>query len=127
MADYEVKTAILIDTGFDDRECNSLMYDGWKEKMGEDIRKAFAGDEALAGYITSDLNFLFIGYKVKLEYTFSCNDDSEQEAEDYAVFCLKGIQQKLEEVGYHIEKITCRAGAMDMEWLDKLEDSVFHS
>ena len=53
-----------------DREWNSLMYDKWKEKMVESIRKAFAGDETLAGYITSDLKFLLFGYKVKFKWKY---------------------------------------------------------
>ena len=32
---------------------------------------------------------------------------------------------ELEEKGYRIERISCTAEEMDMEWLDKLEDMVF--
>lgn len=125
MADYEVKTDILIRTEFDDRECNSLMYESWKEKIVEDIRSIFAENEMLAGNITSELKFVFVGYKVKLEYTYSCNDESGQEAEKFSEYCIKGIEQNLEEAGYHIENITCHACEMDMEWLDQLEARIF--
>ncbi|XBX10654.1 hypothetical protein QMP26_41700 (plasmid) [Enterocloster clostridioformis] len=126
MTDYEVKTAILINTGFDDRECNSLMYEDWKVKVVEEIREVFAGDVTLAGYITSNLNFAFTGYKVKLEYTFSCNDESEQEAESFSEYCIKGIEHNLGKLGYRVENITCHACEMDMGWLDELEERIFH-
>lgn len=44
MTDYEVKTALLIDTGFDDRECNHLMFDGRKSTIAEEIQAVFESD-----------------------------------------------------------------------------------
>lgn len=32
MRDYEVNTAVLFHTGFNDGECNRLMFEGMKEK-----------------------------------------------------------------------------------------------
>ncbi|WP_164516874.1 hypothetical protein [Clostridium transplantifaecale] len=43
MRDYEVNTAVLFHTGFDDMECNRLMFEGMKDKIvnerkeGEDL------------------------------------------------------------------------------------------
>lgn len=44
MRDYEVNTAVLFHTGFDDRECNRLMFEGMKDKIVSDIRRAFEED-----------------------------------------------------------------------------------
>ena len=54
LKDYTVNTAITFHTGFDDRECNCLMYEGMKEMIKHDIQTAFLSDESLKGYITSD-------------------------------------------------------------------------
>lgn len=68
--DYEAKTRVSLDTGFDDRVCNHLMFDGMKNEMVEQIKAVFESDKTLSENITSDLNFTFSGYKVDLEYTF---------------------------------------------------------
>lgn len=126
MKDYTVNTAITFHTGFDDRECNCLMYEGMKGKIKNDIQTAFLNDERLKGYITSDLTLRFLdGYKVRVEYEFSCYDENEQEAEGYSNYCVKGVQSKLEELGYHMECISSKAEDMDMGWLDELESMVF--
>lgn len=71
MKDYTVNTAITFHTGFDDRECNRLMYEGMKEKIKNDIQTAFLNDESLKGYITSDLTLRFLdGYKVRWSMSF---------------------------------------------------------
>lgn len=121
MRDYEVDTTVLIDTGFDDRECNCLMFDDMKEKIASDIRAAFEGDKTLSENITSNLDFTFSGYKVNVEYTFSCNDDNEAEAESFSAYCLRDIQEQLQAQGYTIEKVDCTASEMDMGWLDQME------
>ena len=93
MKDYTVNTAITFHTGFDDRECNRLMYEGMKEKIKNDIQTAFLNEESLNGYITSDLTLRFLdGYKVRVEYEFSCYDENEQEAEGFCNYCIKGVQ-----------------------------------
>lgn len=125
MVDYEVKTVVLFDTGFNDRECNSLMFEGMKDKITEDIRDIFESDETLASYITSNLTFGFCGYKARLEYTFSCHDENEEEAESFSDSSLRDIREELAERGYHIEQITCKAEEMSMEWLDRMEDMCF--
>ena len=125
MRDYEVETSVLINTGFDDRECNCLMFDGMKGKIVEDIKAAFKNHEILSNYITSDLTFSFLGYKAKVDYTFSCHDENEAEAESFSNSCLQDIKGNLREQGYHMERITCRANEMDMGWLDRLEGMYF--
>lgn len=126
MKDYTVNTAITFHTGFDDRECNCLMYEGMKEKIKNDIQTAFLNDERLKGYITSDLTLRFLdGYKVRVEYEFSCYDENKQEAEGYSIYCVKGVQNRLEELGYRMQCISSKAEDMDMGWLDELESMVF--
>ena len=126
LKDYTVDTAITFHTGFDDRECNCLMYEGMKEKIKHDIQTAFLSDESLKGYITSDLTLRFLdGYKVRVEYEFSCYDENKQEAEGFSNYCVKGVQSRLEELGYRIESISSKAEEMGMGWLDELESMVF--
>lgn len=84
------------------------------------------GDPALPQYMDGDLTFRFLcDYRVLLKYQFSCNDENEAEAESFSKSCVEDIRKELERKGYPIEKISCRAGEMDMEWLEKLEDMVF--
>lgn len=126
LKDYTVNTAITFHTGFDDRENNCLMYEGMKEKIKHDIQTAFLNDESLKGYITSDLTLRFLdGYKVRVEYEFSCYDENKQEAEGFSNYCVKGVQSKLEELGYCMGCISSKAEDMDMGWLDELESMVF--
>ena len=126
LKDYTVNIAITFYTGFDDRENNCLMYEGMKEKIKNDIQTAFLKDENLKGYITSDLTLRFLdGYKVRVEYEFSCYDENEQEAEGFSNYCVKGVQSSLEELGYRMECVSSKAEEMDMGWLDELESMVF--
>ena len=82
---------------------------------------------SLNGYITSDLTLRFLdGYKVRVEYEFSCYDENEQEAEGFCNYCIKGVQSRLEELGYRMEGISSKAEEMDMGWLNELESMVFH-
>lgn len=83
LKDYGVNTAVLFHTGFADGECNRLMFEGMKKKIVNDIRSAFEKDSTLSPNITSNLDFTFSGYKVKVEYTFSCHDENEAEAESF--------------------------------------------
>ena len=120
MKDYTVNTAITFHTGFDDRECNRLMYEGMKEKIKNDIQTAFLNDESLKGYITSDLTLRFLdGYKVRVEYEFSCYDENEQEAEEICNYCIKGVHSRLEELGYRMDCISSKAEEVDTgSWMN---------
>ncbi|MEQ3194120.1 hypothetical protein AAA173_27545 [Enterocloster aldenensis] len=64
-------------------------------------------------------------YKVRVEYEFSCYDENEQEAEGFSNYCVKGVQSKLEELGYCMGCISSKAEDIDMGWLDELESMVF--
>ncbi|WP_455437657.1 hypothetical protein [Hungatella hathewayi] len=125
MMDYEVRTAILLDTGFDDRECNCFMFDGRKREIADEIWSVIKSDKRLSEYITDDLEVQFHGYKVRVGYTFSCNDENEKDAESFAESCTHDIQDKLKELGYEVKRITCIASEMDMGWLDRLEQMWF--
>ena len=72
------------------------------------------------------VTLLFLdGYKVRVEYEFSCFDENMQEAEGFSNYCVKGVQSRLEELGYRMESISSKAEEMDMGWLDELESMVF--
>ena len=47
-------------------------------------------------------------YKVRVEYEFSCYDENEQEAEGFCNYCIKGVQSRLEELGYRMECISSK-------------------
>ena len=124
--DYIVKTRILLNTNFNISEFNDLMYEDAKPHIIEDIKSVIEEDPTLCGYIDGDLTFRFLpNYKVLLTYDFNCNDENEAEAESFSKSCVEDIRKELERKGYPIEKIRCRAGEMDMKWLEKLEDMVF--
>ena len=124
--DYNVKTRILLDTNFNAGEFNDLMYESTKPHIIEDIKSVIEEDPTLPQYIDGDLTFRFLSnYKVLLKYQFSCNDENEVEAESFSRSCVEDIRMELEEKGYRIERISCTAEEMDMEWLDRLEDMAF--
>jgi len=62
---------------------------------------------------------------VQLEYTFSCHDENEAEAESFSAYCVRCVQKELEGFGCKIRKIDCKAEEADMSWLDELEDAIF--
>lgn len=124
--DYNVKTRILLDTNFNTREFNDLMYESAKPRIIEDIKSVIEKDPTLPQYIDGDLTFRFLpDYKILLKYQFVCNDENEAEAESFSKSCVEDIRRELEEKGYRIERINCKAKEMDMKWLDELEDMVF--
>ena len=124
--DYIVKTRILLNTNFNISEFNDLMYEDAKPYIIEDIKSVIEEDPPLCGYIDGDLTFRFLSnYKVLLTYDFNCNDENGAEAESFCKSCVEDIRDKLEGKGYRIDRISCTAEEMDMEWLDKLEDMVF--
>lgn len=124
--DYNVKTGILLDTNFNTREFNDLMYESAKPRIIEDIKSVIEKDPTLPQYIDGDLTFRFLSdYRILLKYQFVCNDENEREAESFSKSCVEDIRTELEEKGYRIERIDCTAKEMDMKWLDELEDMVF--
>ena len=124
--DYNVKTRILLNTNFNTSEFNDLMYENVKPGIIEDIKSVIEEDPTLCGYIDGDLTFRFLpDYKVLLKYDFNCNDENKAEAESFSESCVEDIRRGLEEKGYRIERIKCRAEEMDMEWMEKLEDMIF--
>ena len=124
--DYNVKTRVILNTNFNTSECNDLIYESAKPHIIEDIKSVIEEDPTLPQYIDGNLTFCFLcDYRVLLKYQFSCNDDNEAEAESFSKSCVEDIREELEGKGYRIERISCTAEEMDMEWLDKLEDMVF--
>ena len=85
----------------------------------------YNNDEDLVSHVSGNLNFRFGGRDGDFQYTFTCHDENEAEAERFSEFCVRGIQQELEAFGCKIKKINCTAEEMDMGWLDKLEDAIF--
>ena len=113
--DYNVKTRILLDTNFNTREFNDLMYESAKPRIIEDIKSVIEKDPTLPQYIDGDLTFRFLSdYRILLKYQFGCNDENEAEAESFSKSCVEDIQ-----------RIDCTAKEMDMKWLDELEDMLF--
>ena len=123
--DYDVQTKVSFRLDFDGSgEFNMLLLPNIQEQFTQHVKKVFEQDEMI-GYISSDLNFQFDGRMVQLEYTFSCHDENEAEAESFSTYCVRGVQKELEGFGCKIRKIDCKAGEADMSWLDQLEDAVF--
>ena len=108
--DYNVKTRILLDTNFNTREFNDLMYESAKPRIIEDIKSVIENDPTLPQYIDGDLTFRFLSdYRILLKYQFGCNDENEAEAESFSKSCVEDIRKGLEEKGYRIERIDCTA------------------
>ncbi len=56
------------------------------------------------------MNFRFDdhdGRKVQLEYTFSCHDENEAEAESFSEYSVQCVKKELESFGCKIRKIDC--------------------
>ena len=125
--DYNVQTKVTFRLDFDGSgEFNMLLLPDIQKQFAKHVKEVYAQDDTLGnGYISSDLNFHFDGRKVQLEYTFSCCDENEAEAESFSDYCVRGVQKKLEAFGCKIRKIDCKAEAADMAWLDQLEDAIF--
>ena len=119
MRDYEMNTAMLFNTGFDDRECNRQMFEEMKGKIVNDISRAFQKDKTLSEYITSNLDFKFTGYKIRVDYTFVCHDENEAEAESFSNYYLQSVRHGLQEQRYTMENLICKASDMDMGWPDR--------
>lgn len=125
--DYDVQTKISFQLDFDGSgEFNMLLLPDVQKQFAQHVKEVYEQDDTLgSGYISSDLNFQFDGRMVQLEYTFSCHDENEAEAESFSAYCVREVQKELEGFGCKIRKIDCKAGEADMSWLDQLEDVVF--
>ena len=125
--DYEVQTKVTFRLDFDGSgEFNALLLPDVQKQFVQHVKEVYERDDTLGnGYISSDLNFQFDGRTVQLEYTFSCHDENEAEAESFSAYCVRCVQKELEEFGCKIKKIDCKAEEADMEWLDRLEDAIF--
>ena len=125
--DYDVQTKVSFRLDFDGSgEFNMLLLPDIQRQFVQHVKKIYEKDDTLgSGYVSSDLNFHFDGRMVQLEYTFSCHDENEAEAESFSDYCVRGVQKELEGFGCKIRKIDCKAGEADMSWLDELEDAIF--
>ena len=87
--DYNVKTGILLNTNFNTREFNDLMYESAKPRIIEDIKSVIENDPTLPQYIDGDLTFRFLSdYRILLKYQFGCNDENEAEAESFSKYTV---------------------------------------
>ena len=125
--DYDVQTKVSFRLDFDGSgEFNMLLLPDIQKQFVQHVKKVYEKDDTLgSGYVSSDLNFHFDGRMVQLEYTFSCHDENEAEAESFSDYCVRGVQKELEGFGCKIRKIDCKAEEADMSWLDALEDAIF--
>lgn len=125
--DYDVRTKVNFWLNFDgEGVCNLMMLPEVQKQFALHVKEVFEQDDTLGcGYISSDLNFRFDGRNGDLEYTFSCHDENEAEAESFSTYCVRGVQKKLEEFGCKVRRISCKAEEADMTWLDELEDAIF--
>ena len=121
MTDYDVKVQVIIHSGFDGKEFNDLLYETMKGVTVEHVKSLFEEDDALSSHVDGDLEFRFLdGYKVRLSYTFACHDENPAEEESFAGYCLKTIQEKLEEYGYRLDKMTFKAEEADVSFLKQM-------
>ena len=125
--DYNVQTKVTFRLDFDGSgDFNMLLLPDIQKQFAQHVKEVYEHDDTLgSGYISSDLDFHFDGRTVQLQYTFSCHDENEAEAESFSDYCVRCVQEKLEEFGCKIRKIDCKAEEADMEWLDRLEDAIF--
>lgn len=125
--DYDVQTKIKFRLDFDGSgDFNMLLLPDIQKQFAQHVKEVYAQDDTLgSGHISSNLNFHFDGRMVQLEYTFSCHDENEAEAESFSAYCVRCVQKKLEEFGCKVRKISCSAEEADMAWLDQLENAIF--
>lgn len=124
--DYDVRTVVSFKLDFDGSgEMNLLALPVAQQTFAEHVRDIFKQDDTLRSYVHGDLTFRFNGRRGELEYTFSCHDDSEEEAESFSDYCVKSVRKDLEALGCRISRVRCTAEEADMTWLDQLEDAIF--
>ncbi len=124
--DYEVHTKIRFWLDFTgDGEFNSLLLPDVQQSFVSHVKELYEQDAVLGSYISSDLHFHFDGRWVDLEYTFSCHDENEAEAESFSEYSVRQIQEGLEKFGCKLTRVTCSAEEADMTWYEQLEDAIF--
>ena len=125
--DYNVQTKVSFRLDFDGSgEFNMLLLPDVQKQFAQHVKEVYQRDDTLGnGYISSDLNFKFDGRMVRLEYTFTCHDENEAEAESFSTYCVRCVQKELESFGCKVRRIDCKAEEADMSWLDQLEDAIF--
>lgn len=125
MVDYHVQTKVSFRLDFDGSgELNLLALPDVQKQFAQHVKKVFE-QEGMGDYISGDLDFHFNGRAGWVEYTFSCHDENEAEAESFSDYCVRCAQKKLEVFGCKIGKIDCKAEEADLSWLDALEDQLF--
>lgn len=125
--DYEVQTKVTFRLDFGGSgEFNTLLLPDIQKQFVQHVKEVYERDDTLGnGFISSDLNFHFDGRNVQLEYTFSCCDENEAEAESFSAYCVRCVQKELEEFSCKVRKIDCKAEEADMSWYEAFEDAVF--
>lgn len=63
--------------------------------------------------------------KAIVEYSFSCNDTSEDEAESFARYKIHEASEVLDNYGFMLKSEYYDAEEADMGWLDELEANIF--
>ena len=89
--DYDVQTKVSFRLDFDGSgEFNMLLLPDVQKQFVQHVKEVYERDDTLGnGYISSDLNFHFDSRMVQLEYTFSCHDENEAEAESFSAYCVR--------------------------------------
>lgn len=124
--DYDVRTRVSFKLDFDGGgELNLLALPDVQRAFAGHVQNVFQQDDTLGSYVQGDLTFQFNGRHVDLEYTFSCHDESKEEAESFSDYCVKSVRKDLESFGCKLLQTRCTAEEADMTWLDRLEDAVF--
>ena len=123
--DYEVSTRVTFLLQCDSPEFNSLLLPDIQKKFVKHVQSVYEKDDTLGdGYVQGDLTFSFQSSRtVYLDSVFQCCD--ENEAESFSKYCVDGVKQELESFGCKVVRVDCKAGEMDMSWLDQLEDAIF--
>ena len=124
--DYDVRTKVSFKLDFDGSgELNLLALPDVQRTFAGHVQNVFQQDDTLGSYVQGDLTFQFDGRRVDLEYTFTCHDESKEEAESFSDHCVKSVRKDLESFGCNLTGIHCTAEEADITWLDRLEDAVF--
>ena len=124
--DYNVHTDIKVRLDFDGTdEMNILAMPAVQSQFTDHVMTVFRDDRTLSEHVSGNLDFTFDGRNARVQYIFSCHDDSPAEAESFSRFCVNGVKPRLQAFGCVVQAVTCHAEEADMTWLDELEDRLF--